>query len=403
MYSVFISFKNLGRFGKPSRDSVLAREVFEALTARGFEVFFSPISLEKLGVSAYKAAIDKALDCSKVLVAVGTSAENLDSQWVRYEWDSFYNDILSGVKPDGRVFAYVEGCAPCTLPRALRQSQIFDRADAGLEKLTNFVANAFSSGPNASGAAPPPPAVEASEPEVRPAAGEPLGRPGPYRFAYQKNITELYGASVVGLVDSYPFLKRRWGVCDQERIYRPTGHRAPSGDKEVACRICGNRQEWDRYPSLELPKVCPNCGFEGDFAARIFIAYSVVDSQLAEVVIKELERAQFRMKRSGLTRTVGGSLDLERLRSELRLCKVCVSLWSDRAANDAEVSSELAAVRDSNLPVVFLKVEEADPQARPDTERVLDLNGPALWDLALISTLSDCLTVDEKRRRESRG
>ena len=134
-------------------------------------------------------------------------------------------------------------------------------------------------------------------------------------------------------------MKRRWGVCNQERVYRPTDRRGPSGDKEVACRICGNRQEWDRYPSVELPKVCPECGFEGDFSARVFVTYALADSPLAEVVISELERAQFRIKRSRITRTIGGELDLERLRAELNLCKACVSLWSKRSENDRELVS----------------------------------------------------------------
>ena len=29
---------------------------------------------------------------------MGTSDDNLDSQWVRYEWDSFFNDISSVMK-----------------------------------------------------------------------------------------------------------------------------------------------------------------------------------------------------------------------------------------------------------------------------------------------------------------
>jgi len=36
-------------------------------------VFFSNVSLERLGVAAYKKAIDSALDSAKVLIAVGTS------------------------------------------------------------------------------------------------------------------------------------------------------------------------------------------------------------------------------------------------------------------------------------------------------------------------------------------
>ena len=96
-------------------------------------------------------------------------------------------------------------------------------------------------------------------------------------------------------------------------------------------------------------------------------------------------------------------MDLERLRTELKLCKACVCLWSNRSKKDRDLVSELGVARDLALPILFAKVETADPQPRPDTERVLDLNGLALWDALLVGTLSDCLTVDEKRRRESRG
>jgi len=51
-----------------------------------------------------------------MLVAVGTSTENLNSEWVRYEWDGFYNDILSKKKPGGKVFAYISGLRPAELP-----------------------------------------------------------------------------------------------------------------------------------------------------------------------------------------------------------------------------------------------------------------------------------------------
>jgi len=195
MYDVYISFKNLDEYGKPTRDSVLARQVYDDLSGRGLRVFFSPVSLEKLGISAYKAAIDKALDSSRVLVAVGTSAKNLDSQWVRYEWDSFYNDILSSVKPDGRVFVYVEGCELNSLPRGLRQSQIFTRDDDGLERLSSFVANALPAARPAQSTVPAPSAMVAGQANVRPPPPA-ASRGGPHQFPYQKDLTERYGPEV---------------------------------------------------------------------------------------------------------------------------------------------------------------------------------------------------------------
>jgi hypothetical protein len=74
---VFISFKNLDADGQPTRDSELADAVYDYLSARGIDVFCSSTSLEQLGESAYKKAIDEALDAATVLIAVGTSAEHL--------------------------------------------------------------------------------------------------------------------------------------------------------------------------------------------------------------------------------------------------------------------------------------------------------------------------------------
>lgn len=96
---VFISCKHPGENGQVTRDASLARDVYEFLSARGLKVFLSSVSLEKLGASEYTRVIDDALDGTRVLIAVGTSAENLDSHWVRYEWDSFANDVRSGRKP----------------------------------------------------------------------------------------------------------------------------------------------------------------------------------------------------------------------------------------------------------------------------------------------------------------
>src|SRR5215510_11600782 len=94
-YDVFISFKNLDEKGVPTRDAALANEVYNFLTSKGLSAFISTVTLESLGVSNYKKAIDEALDAASIMVAVGTSTENLNSEWVRYEWDGFYNDILS--------------------------------------------------------------------------------------------------------------------------------------------------------------------------------------------------------------------------------------------------------------------------------------------------------------------
>ena len=143
-YEVFIAFKHLDNDGTETPDSILANKVFYYLTERGLKVFNSNISLERHGISEYKKSIDGALEMAKVLVVIGTSIENLNSEWVRYEWDSFFNDILCRLKPEGRIFSYIDGLSPKELPRALRQNQCIIHSNESLEHLYFFIKNALN-------------------------------------------------------------------------------------------------------------------------------------------------------------------------------------------------------------------------------------------------------------------
>lgn len=145
-FDIFISFKNTDAAGRPTRDSELALECHDFLAAKGFNVFCSAVTLENQGIATYKRAIDEALDQATVLIAVGVNAENLDSEWVRYEWDSFFNDILSRRKKNARIFVYLEGADPSSLPRTLRQMQVVTHGPGGLEQLHRFIANSLQTG-----------------------------------------------------------------------------------------------------------------------------------------------------------------------------------------------------------------------------------------------------------------
>lgn len=140
---VFISFKNTDAHGAPSAESAIAQELFNQLERQRLKVFFSNVSLEQMGASDFRRAIDDALDAAKILIVVGTTHENINSEWVRYEWSSFHNDILSGVKPDGKLFVYVKDIPFQDLPRLLRQAQVFSHQPNAMASLCNFVENAL--------------------------------------------------------------------------------------------------------------------------------------------------------------------------------------------------------------------------------------------------------------------
>ncbi len=88
-YDVFISYKELDENGERTRDSVLAQDIYYQLTEQGRRVFFSRISLEAIPGTQYEPYIFAALNSAKVMIVVGTSAENLNAVWVKNEWSRF--------------------------------------------------------------------------------------------------------------------------------------------------------------------------------------------------------------------------------------------------------------------------------------------------------------------------
>ena len=88
-YDVFISYKELDENGNRTRDSILAQDIYYQLQDRGWRVFFSRISLEDVPGTEYEPYIFAALNSAKVMVVVGTSAENLNAVWVKNEWSRY--------------------------------------------------------------------------------------------------------------------------------------------------------------------------------------------------------------------------------------------------------------------------------------------------------------------------
>lgn len=141
-FDVFLSYRKTDDQGRSTRDSLLAREVFDFLGARGVRCFLAEESLASTGQAEYKQFIDQVLDEVPVLVVVATSPENIASRWVRYEWDSFYNDILSG-RQRGTLLSYLDGVEVRDLPRTLRQNQAIQHAEGALQVLFSHVAAAL--------------------------------------------------------------------------------------------------------------------------------------------------------------------------------------------------------------------------------------------------------------------
>lgn len=88
-YDIFICYKETDENGDRTLDSVLAQDVYDELTNKGYRVFFSRITLEdKLGVE-YEPYIFAALNSSKVMLAFGTSYDYYNAVWVKNEWSRY--------------------------------------------------------------------------------------------------------------------------------------------------------------------------------------------------------------------------------------------------------------------------------------------------------------------------
>ncbi len=138
---VFISFKNSDADGRQTEDSALAKALYDSLTLRNIHTFYSNSSLLPLGQSLYKRAIDDALESTKVLVVVASHSEYLNSEWVKYEWESFHQDILSGMKKNCQIVPYVGNISREQTPRSLRDFQTFHIDTSPIDAVVDFIEN----------------------------------------------------------------------------------------------------------------------------------------------------------------------------------------------------------------------------------------------------------------------
>lgn len=96
-YDIFICYKEGDINGDRTTDSVIAQDIYNKLTDLNYKVFFARITLaDKLG-EEYEPYIFSALNSSKVMLVVGTNADNLNSVWVKNEW-SRYLDLIKNKK-----------------------------------------------------------------------------------------------------------------------------------------------------------------------------------------------------------------------------------------------------------------------------------------------------------------
>lgn len=143
-YDAFISFKNNDATGQRTADSRIAEALYARFKDTGINVFFSNVTLFEFGETAYKDAIEHAIIDARVMVVIGTSLEYLTSTWVKYEWSSFHEEILSGDKPGGTIVPYLsQSITRAERPMALRNFESFAIETTPVDQVVAFVLSAL--------------------------------------------------------------------------------------------------------------------------------------------------------------------------------------------------------------------------------------------------------------------
>lgn len=144
-FDVFICYKETDANGRRTQDSVLATELYNALTREGYKVFFSRITLEdKLG-QEYEPIIFAALNSAKVMVVLGTKPEHFNAVWVKNEWSRYLSLIRNGAR-NTLIPAYRD-MDPYDLPEEFSHLQAQDMSKLGfMQDLTHGIKKILSAG-----------------------------------------------------------------------------------------------------------------------------------------------------------------------------------------------------------------------------------------------------------------
>ncbi len=128
-YDIFICYKETAENGERTLDSVLAQDVYDALTDKGYRVFFSRITLEdKLGME-YEPYIFAALNSAKVMLVFGTDYEYFNAVWVKNEWSRFLK--LMAKDKEKHLIPCFKGIDAYDMPKEFARLQAQDLGKVG--------------------------------------------------------------------------------------------------------------------------------------------------------------------------------------------------------------------------------------------------------------------------------
>ncbi len=128
-YDIFICYKETDANGNRTIDSEITQDTYDALTEKGYRVFFARISLEDKIGQEYEPYIFAALNSAKIMLVFGTDYEYFNAVWVKNEWSRFLSLIEKGEKKT--LIPCYKNIDAYDLPREFARLQAQDMGKVG--------------------------------------------------------------------------------------------------------------------------------------------------------------------------------------------------------------------------------------------------------------------------------
>ena len=131
-YDIFICYKETDEFGNRTEDSLLAQNLYQALTDANYRVFFSRVTLKGQLGAAFEPRIFAALHSAKVMLVVTTKREHLEATWVKNEWSRYL--ALMDQDRSKHLYPCYKGIKPEELGETFKSLQGQDLGQIGAEQ-----------------------------------------------------------------------------------------------------------------------------------------------------------------------------------------------------------------------------------------------------------------------------
>ena len=123
-YDIFICYKDSNPDGSRTRDSLHAEVLYDELTAQGYRVFFSRRTLQEMAGERYEGYIYLALTSARVMLLVSSSADYVESPWLKNEWSRYLYQISKD--PSKKMILVYRDLDPSSLDSRLALLQGID-------------------------------------------------------------------------------------------------------------------------------------------------------------------------------------------------------------------------------------------------------------------------------------